>query len=277
MQTPSMAQGGHILEMLSRADGDRVQELIRNWDLIKLLLSGRDLSRLNRESFWLAVCGFQVDRVQAVYVSPRTQLANLERWANQFRWPFGSWEFDQVRRSMPGMIEWPTEADRAWVLVPHIGTLHETTEALLQAMAAGQQRFVVDADWVNDASHLRLIRGIDYLTWTEWVLIDLGGHRGSTSYQARMGETRSMLGHVDVLAAAAHFPLWACRLGSNSVPSSVLAGFQAKWPGQRSWNAVPILRSGRRMEGVSLRLTDDTGPRDREVTIPVRLESRRCI
>jgi hypothetical protein len=166
------------------------------------------------------------------FVSCAQQLANLERWNEQYGWGFSEAHiarcYVQART-----FDWPGDPLQAIVLVPSFSTPGDTLTALIEA-ASDNGLYVWMPGTANcikeDPSRVRLVEGAYFLPNSlEWRLVDFGAHltrRGTKVPNCSDLVTPAASAHAEVVAAAAHFPGWLRAIRKKSAPGIKVPGYR---------------------------------------------------
>lgn len=167
-----------------------------------------------------------------LFIDPFSQLENVQRWNQQQGWGFSQAE---LQRAAAFREAWPMAAGYAWVLTPFLRSFEQTYHALWNViMSEGRGATRQDYGTV-DAGVFRLIPGTQHTPGLHWVLVNLLYRQPP---QPGRGETlppveeRSDYAQAEVLAAAAHFPLWPRNTEESpfglSGGSTLLAGYRMR-------------------------------------------------
>jgi hypothetical protein len=211
-------------------DGYRVLEQVR--ELERLILTGALPPDAVGRGLQHLISGEPVTTctVPSHFASLAAQLANVEKWNDEFDWGFTPDVF--ARRAIEArMFEWPGDRLRAIVLVPTLSTVHATFSVLAK-IATSRDRGGLRLSPQNGAADgVRLLDDVVFRANTlEWRMVDLGHSARSVKDLV----TPENAARAEVMAAAAHFPRWVEAIMKGRAPHMCVPGYRFCEPGNQA-------------------------------------------
>jgi hypothetical protein len=181
------------------------------------------------------------------------QLANVRRWNEDREWGFSAADLDAIDLTPRAHAD-PLVVDLIAVYLDaeyrgdDLGELDGVRRTCheMWSVATERQLRTWSWDWVRDAYEsrpkpVRLLAGIEHRPGVRRVTVDLGAH-WVPGRHIRPRDIRGRdLAHVEILAAAAHFPRWARAMDGVSVPFVWLSGYQVTLPENATDERLPCL------------------------------------
>jgi len=263
----SMAQGKQVLDLLSSATQEEVQNLIQNGDLVKRMMQA-DLSKVDRQAF-------------AAFLTPppRTESdlfvpvgAAFHRFAERARvreW-FSEVEIMQLHEELTERNLWDFESTLAGAFSFDIwlGDLQRTIDELVLWAKDVNLGFSHWPDFYSDDKHLRLLDMVankyGKTSSVKPTNIDLLANQGKAPRAARANN----LAGLEILAAIAMHPVFPLHNSRETEISFWLGSLEMTVRGRNPWECLPILYWDKASHNVCLGAAwDDNG--DQDCTVPV--------
>ncbi|MBO3752136.1 hypothetical protein J5X84_39250 [Streptosporangiaceae bacterium NEAU-GS5] len=199
-------------------------------------------------------------------LSPRRQIAQVQRWNSERAWGFTVADFQEL--PPPPRVRAGT--DYTVVLTPYLGTVAHTAAELWE-IAAGHHSRAWKLDELRfDDDHFRLLPGAAHRPGLRWTVMNPNAHRDG-DYQLRPRNVQSVQFSAgpEILAAAAHMPAWVQFTQQGGYePAMIMGGYQARKAPDDAWDDVPIMFYSELNESLELTLTSAL-ELDSELAVPM--------
>ncbi len=179
---------------------------------------------------------------EAFFVSVADQLANVRRWNDERGWGFTDADFDAIDTT-PVEHE-PLVVDVVAVYLPEQDGIDGVRRTFEEVWAVASEGVPENWSWrqhLEGPRPVRLLPGGKHTPGIRRVTIDLGAGwdpvDGARAIEIRGRHSAS----AEILAAAAHFPVWLQAMEGVNVPFVYLGGYVVSHPENEAWRHVPCL------------------------------------
>lgn len=148
-----------------------------------------------------------------------TQIENLRTWNHRYSWGFRESDFATIKMSQ---AEEPQSFARSQIAMAWLGSHSQTFEAWWGVVSDTHERCLRFEEIESDPRHLRVTQD-SYPKANQLEVLTLNLTAGWGVAVNRHAERPA---HAEVLAAAAHHPMWVQAMGERNVPYAYLPGYR---------------------------------------------------